>query len=322
MHAEGKKRYLWHLTIAIMVAAIGAVTFFWLSQSELLAIEEIQVEGNRLITTDEVLEKIGPLLKGQSLLSLSFDDASRLISQSPFAESVEVERDFPHVVRIRIREFSPLVNLKGAGNATVILSAESRALAQIPAPAPQLPVLMTRQPCAVEVGQAAPCPDVNEGVWFLANIPVSFNQQFAEVSIADGDITAKTRTGVSVHFGTLDDYVLKFEVLRQLLTRTGASGAGVTFDVSVPERPVTRDKAVTVATTATTTTPEPSAADQNQEQSAAATADAAAADTGAEAAATETAAGTETGDATGQAAGADATSPAQQQAGDEALPSP
>lgn len=266
MHPGGNKKYLWRSSIILLVAAIGAVTFFWLSQSELLAIEDIEVDGNRTISTEEVLDRVGPLLRGQSLLSASFDDADRLISQLPYTESVDVERDFPHAVRIHIREYRPFVNLKAADAKVFILSAEARALNQTPGLAPEYPVLATRQPCAVEVGQFAECPEAKNGVWFLANIPVSFNQEFAEVMVADDDITAKTKTGVSVHFGSLEDYVLKFEVLRQLLTRTGAAGTTIALDVSVPERPVTRDNTATVSTSTTATTEQVQTGGESPEQ--------------------------------------------------------
>lgn len=263
MPLSGKKKFLWRSTIAILVAATCAVTFFWLSESGMLAIEDIQVEGNRAISTDEVLERVGPLLRGQSLLNASFDEADRMLMQLSYTESVEVERDFPHGITIRIREYRPFANLKTADNQVVILSAEGRALSQAPGLAPEYPVLATRQPCVVEVGTSAECPEASTGIWFLANIPVSFNQGFAEVTVTDGDINARTKAGVSVHFGSLDDYALKFEVLRQLLARTGAAGTNISLDVSVPQRPVTRDNTVT-ATTATTSTTE---AGQNEGQS-------------------------------------------------------
>jgi len=268
MPLSGNKKFLWRSTIAILVAAACAVTFFWLSESGMLAIEDIQVEGNRAISTDEVLDRVGPLLRGQSLLNASFDDADRILMQLSYTESVEVERDFPHGITIRIREYRPFANLKTADNQVVILSAEGRALSQAPGLAPEYPVLATRQPCAVEVGSSAECPEAATGIWFLANIPVSFNQGFAEVTVTDGDINARTKAGVNVHFGSLDDYALKFEVLRQLLARTGAAGTNISLDVSVPQRPVTRDNTVTATTATTSTNDAGENADESQEAAA------------------------------------------------------
>ncbi len=80
------------------------------------------------------------------------------------------------------------------------------------------------------------------GAQFLANIPASFNYEFSGVLIDAGNISARTKNGVDVNFGSLDNYGLKFEVLRQMLARSVVAGAQVTIDVSVPERPVTKEE--------------------------------------------------------------------------------
>lgn len=222
-----------------MVAALAAGGFFWLSQSSLLAVEEIEVTGNRTVSTEEILDRAGPWLRGQSLLKPSFGDAGNSLGEIPLIERADIERDFPHTIRIRIREHRPFVSLKAAENRVFILSVDGKALMGVDKPTTDLPVLSTKDACAAEPGFTPECPDVSAGISFLANIPVSFNQGFSETMVSAGDVTAKTRSGATVHFGSLDDYELKFEVLRQLLARTGGRG-GAFIDVSVPERPVTK----------------------------------------------------------------------------------
>lgn len=243
----GRKGLAWKGALAVLILAIGAGGMFSLSQSGLLAIDNIEVEGNRAIGTDEILDRVGFLLHGQSLLTPSFSEAERSLSELPLAESVEIERDFPDTVRIRIREYRPFVSLKAAEDKVFILSAEGRTLMGVDAPSAELPLLSTREACATQPGSMSECPDVLTGLWFLANIPVNFNQEFSEVTVAGGEISAKTRSGVAIRFGTLDDYGLKFEVLRQLLARSVGAGASVSIDVSVPERPVTKDNTPPVA---------------------------------------------------------------------------
>lgn len=232
---------LWRVAVVALPLAIVAGALFWVSQSSLLTIEDIEVEGNRAIPSETVMETAGPLLRGQSLLKPSFDDVRRALSANPYTQSVEIERDFPHAVRIRIREYRPFVNLGAADNRLFIMSAEGRTLAPLAAASPDYPVLSTKDPCAAEVGVTADCQDVNSGLWFLANIPVNFNLEFATVMVADGDINARTKTGILIHFGSLDEYGLKFEVMRQMMARAGAAGAIISLDVSVPQRPVTKD---------------------------------------------------------------------------------
>lgn len=231
--------WLWRVSVVVLIAGIGAGAFFWLSQSSLLAVEDIQVDGNLIIPSDKILEKAEPVLHGRSLLSFSFDDVGRILSQFPFTDSVEVERVFPHTIRLHIRERRPLVWLK-TGEQYLLVSTEGKVLEQQPAPNPSYPLLTTKDACTADLGQQLECSDVRDGVQFLANIPVNFNQEVTDVSVADDDINAKTRSNAAIHFGTLDNYNLKFEVLRQLIARATASGETVSIDVSVPDRPVTR----------------------------------------------------------------------------------
>jgi len=234
--------FIWKSLLMVLLIAIGAASLFALSQSSLLAVEEITIDGNHLLTNEEVLAMSAPLLRGQSIILPPFDAAQGELENLPLVEGVEFERDFPNTIRIHIREYRPFVNLAAAGGKYFVLASDSQALMEKTTPEPGLPLLSTKTPCAAAVGARSECDDVMTGLKFLASIPVTFNYQFVEVSVDGGDIRAKTSTGVNVHFGNLNGYDLKFEVLRQLLARASAGGVQITIDVSVPERPVTKDE--------------------------------------------------------------------------------
>ncbi len=229
-------RWIWRLSLVVLIVGIGAGGFFGLSQSSLLAIDNITVDGNHAVATNQILATVTPLLKGRSLLSFSFDDAGRALSQFPFIERVDVQRDFPHTIHLHVEERQPLAYL-ATGGGNLFLSADGYVLASKPAPDPAFPLLTVKGPCAADPGQKIDCPDVNQGVRFLGNIPVDFDQQIASANVYDGDISARTKANINIHFGTLDNYNFKFEVLKQLIARSVAGGS---IDVSVPDRPVTK----------------------------------------------------------------------------------
>lgn len=257
MEMEGKKikKNLWLVLLGLLSAGIVGGTFFWLSQSEVLAIDDIVVDGNRVVTTAEIMDKAGPILRGKSLLAISFDNASRSLSEFPYVESIELNRDFPHTMNIHVREYRPFVNLAGEEGKFFMLTSNGRVLAALPAPDPKFPLLTTKEPCPAQTSGQVDCSDALAGFEFMNSIPSNFNQDIAEVGVVDGDVTMRTRSGVNVHFGALTDYGLKFEVLRQLLARTVSTGTTLTIDVSVVDRPVTKGgNTVTPSTTATTQT--------------------------------------------------------------------
>lgn len=253
---NGARRNLWLVLLGMLLAGIAAGSYLWISQSDLLAIEKIVVDGNRMVTTEEIIDKTGPMLRGRSLVSPSFDNASRSLYDFPFIESVELDRDFPHSMIIHIREYRPFVTLAVAEGRYFMLSSGGKALAALPAPDPGYPLITTGEPCQVDIGLQVECPDALAGYEFLNNIPTNFNQEIAEVRVVDGDVTIRTGSGVNVHFGALDDYGLKFEVLRQLLAKSAAAGTTLSIDVSVVERPVTKDGTTAPAMTTTTATTE------------------------------------------------------------------
>lgn len=226
--------------MVLLLVGIGAGAFFWLSQSNVFAIDKIEITGNRFTATEVILEKAGPLLRGQSLLSRNYSSAEQVIKQFPYVESLEFKRDFPHTIQVQIHEYRPFASLITTDNKVFLVSADGRVLSQLEKADPAYPNLSTRDPCPLEVGQTASCADVSTGLQFLVNIPVNFNQEIAQIIVAGGDISATTKNNINIHFGTLDDYGLKFEVLRQLIARAVAASAPVTIDVSVPDRPVTR----------------------------------------------------------------------------------
>ena len=246
---------IWKAILAVLAIAIFGAGLFWLAQSPLVSIDDIVVDGNHVLTTDQIMQAAGPLLRGQSIIRPPFDAVRAELDNLPFIEGIDFERDLPHTIIIHVREYRPQFMLKAGDGKNYLLAADGRVLTEQTAsspPVPSLPALATAQPCTVDVGQTTDCNDVLTVGQFLANIPVSFNYEFAELSIADGDIRARTSSGVNVHFGSLDEYGLKFEVLRQLLARASVAGVPMTIDVSVPERPVTKDDKPSATTAATT----------------------------------------------------------------------
>ena len=78
---------LWKVSLVLLLVGIGAGAAFWLSQSSVLAVDEIVVEGNHVVSTEEIMEKAGPLLRGQSLRpAAAFDAVSSELSAEPFIE--------------------------------------------------------------------------------------------------------------------------------------------------------------------------------------------------------------------------------------------
>jgi hypothetical protein len=122
-----------------------------------------------------------------------------------------------------------------------------RVLAIAEQPDPAIPVLRTGEACEAGIGETLVCDDVATGVEFLVAVPLNLDLEFNEITVAAGMIDAATLSGIEVHFGTMEEFAYKFEVLRQLIARAMAVGEQVVIDVSVPDRPVIRNKNLPLA---------------------------------------------------------------------------
>jgi cell division protein FtsQ len=231
---------LWIGTLVFLALALAAGTLFWLSQSSLMSVDKVEVEGNIIVPADFIVETAGPYLRGHSLLGKIDQRAADALTEIPYVKSVDFDRRFPDTVGIEVREYQPVLSLT-AGETVYLVAADATVMMSIAQPQPGMPLLTTKEACSVEAGERIECADANTGIQFVADIPPNFNYQFADVSVAEGRINATTTDGTKVIFGTLDQYELKFEVLRQLLARTATPEVTVSIDVSVPERPVTRE---------------------------------------------------------------------------------
>jgi len=239
--ANEKRSYFWPLTTLVLALALLAGGYFWLSQSTLLAVEEIVISGNHILSEEELLAVMGPRLKGHSLLKYSYDDARDALRELPVVRDVEIRRDFPHTLHVEVFEYRPVASYAGDGG-SYFLSDDARVLSIAGQPDTALPVLGTAERCEADVGGHMECADVLTGIEFIISAPVNLHQEFTRVTVVDGIIDAATLSGIEVHFGTIEDHAYKFEVLRQLIARTTAAGEQVIIDVSVPDRPVTRSK--------------------------------------------------------------------------------
>jgi len=99
-------RGLWQLAqIAGMVALIPAA---WklvniLEKSPLFAIDQIQVEGCRLVD-EEVVRTLSNVRKGTSLLKLNIGNVSRRLEAHPTIQNATVVKRFPRCLALAIRE--------------------------------------------------------------------------------------------------------------------------------------------------------------------------------------------------------------------------
>lgn len=229
--ARRRRRYVLAGTgiAAVLLAALIFVLFF----SPALALKNLQVEGNSLLPAGEAEAALEPLL-GTPLALISDSDAMALLADRPEIEDVEVRAVPPSDLVVTITERVPVAVLQN-GREFVLIDEQGRQLKAVG-----------------ERGQAAlPLIDggteaVNSSVFptvaqVLAALPPNVRAQLDHASAQTVDsVELKLTSGQTVFWGSAEANAAKARALEALLLMPAADPPVSVFDVSTPNRPVTR----------------------------------------------------------------------------------
>ena len=214
---------------ALLLAALFFVVFF----SPALALENIQVEGNVLLPAEEAEAALAPLL-GTPLALISDSDAAELLADRPELEGVEVTAVPPSDLIVTVTERVPVAVLQN-GREFLLIDEEGR----------QLKAVADRAEAAlplIDGGTEA----VNSTVFstvtqVLSALPANVLAQLDHASAETVDsVELKLTSGQTVFWGSAEANAAKARALEALLLMPPADPPVSVFDVSTPNRPVTR----------------------------------------------------------------------------------
>nr|WP_239536991.1 cell division protein FtsQ/DivIB [Arthrobacter roseus] len=199
----------------------------------LLQIRTITVEGTRLSASENVYLALEPL-KDRTLVQVSESDARHLLKDLPAVKNVETVAVPPSTLQVTVHEYIPVAVLE-QGKSFVLIdetgrklgSAKDRASAKLP---------------LIEGGTAAVNSDVFSSVTsVLASLPEEVLSRLKHASAKSVDsVQLRLEDGRRVFWGSADENAAKARVLQALLQEPRSDPPVTEFDVSTPERPVTR----------------------------------------------------------------------------------
>jgi cell division protein FtsQ len=189
----------------VLVSGFFVVKLYsaWLVNSDSFKIKKIEIEGNELISSQKIMKDTG-LESGKRIWEIDLRSAEEEIRSNPFIDTVHLERSFPNVLKIRIREKYPiaLLNFKncfyGIDEKGMILPSKSGILYD-------LPVLSGHHQGSVTMGQTIDSPNVMKELAFLKQIireRTELYGEISEVAIGQNGLILYTRKGgIPVHIG-------------------------------------------------------------------------------------------------------------------------
>ncbi len=212
----------------LALAAVGAVALgAWaLLFSSWLATQRVEVAGNDMVATREVVKAAG-IQDGTPLLRVNLDSVREQVAALPSVASVSVHRGWPHTIDITVTERVPLATVLSHGQwyamdkTGVLFHAQAFRDAALPI----VVLALGADPAArAEVASV------------VSALPHDMLSTMRRVKARSMDsITLVLSDGRHVVWGNADESSRKVEVLAVLLKQRAA-----VYDVSVPEEPTTR----------------------------------------------------------------------------------
>lgn len=97
------------LNFIILVLLIGILleSFYLISQSKFLNVQEMQVKGNRRVSSERIV-KLSGINEDTNIFQVSAKEVARKIGREAWVERVDVRRRFPLKIEIVVQERQPL----------------------------------------------------------------------------------------------------------------------------------------------------------------------------------------------------------------------
>ncbi len=153
------------LTVAILLAP--ALLYAWGRQADAFAVERVKVAGERRIPEKQALRLLRKAFEGHNLFTVTNADVVAALAPLCYLASVEVDRDFPTTLRVRLVEHRPLLYvlagerwflLSEAGHVICEVGAKKGAGAEGAGPSPR-PSASARPETAASPSTTAPAGD-------------------------------------------------------------------------------------------------------------------------------------------------------------------
>jgi cell division protein FtsQ len=225
----------------VAVAAFMALGLAYLAAREtsLFAVRQIEVIGAPPAVERAVQEAAAPFA-GESLVDLDRTKLSESLAALPSLRSFQVDRAFPHTLRITVVPERPAAVLRSGRDAWLV-SERGRVIASVEKDAwKSLPRIRL-------AGQSPPVPgavleggETGDALAAVAALPARLAGRVRSVSAREGSIDLVLRTGPELRLGAADRLALKMAVAAAVLRALPADDREALdyVDVSTPERPV------------------------------------------------------------------------------------
>ena len=139
--------------IVLALIALCVIVLILLFLTPIFNIRTISVEGNQIVTDEQIVEKLKPLI-GENLLRTTDGKIAQMLQEIPYVSSVDVQKKlFPPSVEVTVSEYTPAAIVRGGGK-NLTVSSSLMVLEELNAARNKLPVVTGVELQSANIGES------------------------------------------------------------------------------------------------------------------------------------------------------------------------
>ncbi len=220
------------VAVAVLAAALAAGYFFWLRDSSLVEVREIEVTG-ATANQAEIAAALQGAVAGMSTLNVDESKLIEAVSVFPTVASLKIDASPLHKLGIEVTERLP-VAVAESGGRDVPVSADGYLLRGLEAERGLPPIELTERPQGASLGEHD-----GEVTALLGSLPedLAGGIEGARYDPDEAGVAIDLENGIELRMGDESDPDAKWAAAAAVLADPEL-GAPAYVDVSVPEKPV------------------------------------------------------------------------------------
>jgi cell division protein FtsQ len=227
---HGRRRLV---ALVLVATALAAAYTFWLRDSSLVRVEHVSVSGLARADVPRVQAKLAAAARHMTTLHVDAAALRRAVADEPIVQSIAVETDFPHGLRIVIVQNRPVALLVAGGREAAV--APDGTLLEGAKLSASLPVVRLG---ALPGNGHLPAGTALQRVLVAAAAPPRLLAHVASITIENGrGAVAQIAGGPVIIFGRPVELARKWMAAAAVLAQHSSQGASF-IDVRMPDRPV------------------------------------------------------------------------------------
>ena len=236
-----RRRLLVGAAISVL---IGGLYVFWLRDSSLVAVEQGSVTGLTSRDSDRLRAALTSTAETMTTLHLEPERLERAAAAFPVVAAIELTRDFPHGLTIRVIEHRPAAIVDVDGR-TVPIAGDGSVLAGMPVEGD----LPTIELSGALPQRRLPPGAARDSARVAGGAPAVIARRLESVGRESGlrGVVVQVEDGPEIVFGGAERVTAKWAAAVRVLADEEAAGAAY-VDVRIPERPVAGGVAVETVT--------------------------------------------------------------------------